>query len=180
MNWKAFWTSFFSAAKEEGVSPDASESSEQPVAAGEQPAAEVLPVAAPSADVAALTAALEQERNARISAEALGFADGLVAGHKALPAEKAAIIAAYEQAAKADLQLGADTGTLLQSVKAVFDARPAHVLTQELVTTPIPANATVLPNTTEAADPSKPKVVSQARVSELAGMTTLGQVATQS
>ena len=73
----------------------------------------------------------------RQQSEASAFADGLVAGHKLLPAERESLIAAFVTAAQDDAAHGGVTfsngtqGSRVDQLKAIYEARPAHSLTRE-------------------------------------------------
>jgi hypothetical protein len=79
------------------------------------------------------------ERASRITTEAEAFADQLIAGSRALPADRDRIVAFYRVAAEDDAAHPRATGTeaadqsRVALLKALYQDRPAHSLTQELV-----------------------------------------------
>jgi len=155
-----------------------------------KPAAELTPAAfalqgepqiGESAEVTRLKAALVKATADRITSDATHFADDQIAAHKALPAERESIIAAFAQAAQDDGAHGvvtfADghTSSRVAQLTAMFSARPAHTLTQELIKTEqsaaVFANQTAQPGrATDAAQP-----MSKERRAELLGLTGLGR-----
>jgi hypothetical protein len=86
-----------------------------------------------------LRAALATAQAERITSDAAHFADAQIAAHKALPAEREAIVATFTQAAQDDAAHGtvtfADgkTASRISQLTALFASRPAHTLTQELI-----------------------------------------------
>lgn len=110
-------------------------------------------VVALRAQLAALRAERQEEVEARMGDAATAFADGEIAACRAFPAEREALVAAYCDAARDDLALGAiagasaDTGgaTRVDRLVARSATRPPHTLTQEVVPTREGA-ATVLAN----------------------------------
>lgn len=130
--------------------------------------------------IAQLQQQLAAERRQRIENDAAAFATEQIAANKATPAEREALVAAFAQAATDDQAHGlvtfsdADGNTGSRSrqdgLRAIYDARPAHQLTEELVAD----QDGVLFAANEAKDPNKP---SADRVAELASKTTLGQAA---
>jgi hypothetical protein len=127
---------------------------------------------------------LAKAKAERITSDATHFADEQIAGHKALPAEREAIIAAFTQAAQDDGQHGAvtfDDGKTSTSrvaqLKAMFAARPAHTLTQELVKTQEgDAAAFAADNKTQQQrDLAAAQPMSKERRAELLGLTDIGR-----
>lgn len=134
-------------------------------------------------EVARLKAELAKANAARITSDATHFADAQITAHKALPAEREAIIAAFTQAAQDDGQHGAvtfadgKTSSRVEQFKAMFAARPAHTLTTELITTQegkegvaFAGNKGEQPRTTDAEKPMTPE-----RKKELLGLTAVGR-----
>lgn len=109
-------------------------------------AGETLSVSGADPEKAALHAALAKERAARITSEAEQFYTTQFAAHKALPAERTAMIDAYTTLAS---ELPERGPTLLT---ALYTSRPAHTLADELI--PVGQDATVLVNTTKTPDPN--------------------------
>lgn len=150
------------------------------------------PVAASSAAEEELTrlrdenTRLRQEAAASAAAtltmQATEFADGLIRDARLLPAQRDALIAAYQQSARADAALdasGAQTPTL-DALRTLYTAAPAHRFTEELV----PATATIVTNreTTGGVDEhgvpfsaSNPAPVSAERKAYLHSMTPEGR-----
>ena len=108
----------------------------------------------PTADTSALQTRLAEmerqlatERTSRISTEATAFVAQQIAAHKALPAEKQALIDLYTVAAQDDLAHGsittaAGTTTRVALIQAAQALRPAHTLTSEII--PADQDVTVL------------------------------------
>lgn len=150
--------------------------------AAEQSARASVPVD-DSAEVARLKAELAKAAAARITSDATHFAESQIAAHKALPAEREAIIAAFTQAAQDDGQHGAvtfadgKTSSRVEQLTAMFAARPAHTLTTELIVTQngkagvgFAGNKLEQPRTDGAEKPMTPE-----RRKELLGLTDLGR-----
>lgn len=118
---------------------------------GASPVATSLPVtlaAEPDPEVVALRAqlaALREERQreveARMGDAAAAFADGEIAACRAFPAERAALVDAYCDAARDDAALGpiasgeGRSETRVGRLQARSATRPPHTLTQEVVPT---------------------------------------------
>jgi hypothetical protein len=80
---------------------------------------------------------LERERRAE---KAAVFADSVIAEKKAFPSERDAIVTAYVQFAADDAVSPAEVtfsngakGGRVDALKALYDSRPAHVLSEEMV-----------------------------------------------
>lgn len=140
---------------------------------------------AESDEVKRLRDELAKARAERITSDATHFADTQITAHKALPAEREAIIAAFTQAAQDDGAHGAVTfadgktppTSRVDQLKAMFAARPAHTLTRELITTQegdaaafAADNKTQQPRTDNAEKP-----MSKERRTELLGQTDVGR-----
>lgn len=99
-----------------------------------------LPKIEDSAEFKAAQAEIATLREERITSQAAAFADGEIAASRALPAERAALLASFAQAAKDDAAIGgvvtfaagAETkeGTRVDALIAFCAARPAHTLTK--------------------------------------------------
>lgn len=93
-----------------------------------------------SAAFKAAQAEIATLREERITTQAAAFADGEIAASRALPAERAALLASFAQAAKDDAAIGGvvtfaagtetKEGTRVDALVALCAARPAHTLTQ--------------------------------------------------
>lgn len=122
----------------------------------------------------ALEKQLAEQRAATIQQQAITFADGAVASHKALPVERQALYEAYLLAATDDAAHGvvtfADgkTGTRVSRLESLVASRPAHNLTAELIAQGVGG---VLEATKDTA-----KMTDERRDALLA-MTPLGQAA---
>jgi len=106
------------------------------------------PTAAPDPKESVEFKAAQEEiarlKAAQIVTDAAAFADGEIAASRALPAERAALIAAFSQAAKDDAALGGAVtfasgdatteGTRVEALIALVGARSAHTLTQPAAT----------------------------------------------
>lgn len=130
---KRFWADLFTGAKEAGIVPEAS--AEQPAPTQSTTAQSTERAQDPR------TADLEREvarlRGEGIRRDATAFADQLIAiDHKALPAERAQLIALYTRAAEDDATHPLAEGSRVGLLQAATDARPAHQLTRELVDDP--------------------------------------------
>lgn len=134
---KDWWANLFSGAQQAGIEPAAFQATGNPATTTTAPPAD-------SDEVKRLRAELAKAQAERITSDATHFADAQIAAHKALPAEREAIIAAFTQAAQDDAAHGvvtfADgkTASRVALLTAAYTARPAHTLTQELI-----ADATV-------------------------------------
>jgi SPP1 gp7 family putative phage head morphogenesis protein len=175
-----FWASFFRGAQAAERAPELA-----PAAFGVvgEPLAKVT-ASADADEVKRLRDELAKAKAERITSDATHFADEQIAGHKALPAEREAIIAAFTQAAQDDGQHGAvtfDDGKTSTSrvaqLKAMFTARPAHTLTQELVKTQEgDAAAFAADNKTQQQrDLAAAQPMSKERRAELLGLTDIGR-----
>lgn len=161
---QGFWATFFGGLgqqmdAEQGFTPAALASAEPvyvpqgaAIVAPTAPTCADPPVAAtpPDPEVAALRAQLaalreERQREAeeRLAGDAAAFADGEIAASRAFPAERAALVGAYLDAARDDAALGpiasADpegaAETRVARLRARSALRPAHTLTTEAVPT---------------------------------------------
>lgn len=91
------------------------------------------------AELATLKSKQSVDGSARLRETAVKFADDLIAAKKAVPAEKDALVAAFEASANADAPSGvafSDSGDLtegaaLKTFKAACNARPALILTED-------------------------------------------------
>ncbi len=100
----------------------------------------VAPKIEESAEFKAAQAELATLREERITTQAAAFADGEIAASRALPAERAALLASFAQAAKDDAAIGGvvtfaagtetKEGTRVDALVALCAARPAHTLTK--------------------------------------------------
>ena len=90
---------------------------------------------------AAFEAETNRLKSEAIARDAAAFADAALAARRAVPAERVNLIAAFTQAATDDasapatvsFSAGAEnkTGSRVDALKALVDARPAHTLTQD-------------------------------------------------
>jgi hypothetical protein len=124
-----------------------------------------------------LRAEVARLKAAEFSRQAEALADGLIAAKKALPAEKPALVAAFAQAAQDDAANPAvvtfaegKTGSRVEALKAVYEARPAHQLTEEMLKT---GEGAALFNKGETDKGGKPMTAERKR--ELMGMSSLGK-----
>lgn len=139
-----------------------------------------------------LEADLARERAERIRMEARMFADAEEAAHRAYPAEREALIAAYTQAAHDDATAGATVTfaaggvpqTRLEILKALFAQRPPHEdpTKEALPVTPEAEKSEggtpvrVVMNQETTPDPeAEPAEMSDERFRELLGKTTFGK-----
>lgn len=120
-------------------------------------------------------AALEAERRQNAAAT---FADSLVTAKKALPAEKPAIVAAFVRAAEDDavhpatVTLGeGKSGGRVDALKALYDARPAHILTAET----LPPDLNVEQVIAAFAAPKDQTTLTEERRRQLLAASPLGQ-----
>jgi hypothetical protein len=122
------------------------------------------------AELTAARAESDRLRVERIQAEALGFVTQAIAGEKAFPVEREAIVALYVQAALDDVKM-ADGANRVALLAAIYTARPASALTREQLN---PTAMQIL-RQTESTLPKgeeKPDATEKAR---LIGMTSFGQ-----
>ncbi|MBA3829877.1 MAG: hypothetical protein H0X33_13135 [Taibaiella sp.] len=117
---------------------------------------------------------IEQMKADKRHSEAVLAVEELLRTGKAVPAEKAALVAAFEMAATDDAKnpmqvtFGeGQTGNRVDALKAVYAARPAHVLFGETV----PVGSQVLYSSQQ----KDPNVVSPERHKELLGMSVVGR-----
>lgn len=136
---KSFWAGFWGGAKEAGIVPEASTAS-GPAAAAEPQSTATQSTATQSTERAPDPRTLELEREvARLRGEgirrdAASFADRLITiDHKALPAERAQLVALYCRAAEDDATHPLAEGSRVALLQTAVDARSAHQLTKELV-----------------------------------------------
>jgi len=137
------------------------------------------------------------QRVAELSAEsrmseAMLFAEQMVREHRAVPAEKPALVAAYCRAAEDDaahggtVQFAAGDGSesslsRVETLKAIYTARPDHSLTAELLRDTLALAAansqelTALFSQPTTLDPDAPKPLDRSRRRALHEMTALGQ-----
>ena len=171
---KDFWAALFGGAKEAGLVPaEFSATGAEQAATTTTTAAAAAATPAESDELAAVRAELARIKAERIATDAAAFADTQIRDRKALPAERATIVAAYTQAASDDaahgvVTFGETTTSRVEQLKAVFAARQAHYLTDELV------------RNTDLALLSldrQPPASSDARKSQLMGQTELGRAA---
>jgi hypothetical protein len=144
---KEWWSNLFAAQAEAEGAPIAAQLEHGASRTVQISAAQLAQIEAASAPLAAAsapdprTAELEAEiarlRKMQIERDASAFADKLITiEHKALPAERNSLIAAYTQAAQDDAAhplSGASRTSLLEALTA---ERPAHQLTKELIGDP--------------------------------------------
>lgn len=125
---------------------------------------------------AAQEAEIERMKADKRHADAVNTVEELLRNGKAVPAEKASLIAAFEQAATDDAKHGGtvtfgeggtQTGSRVDALKAVYAARPAHVLFGETV----PNGGQVLYSNTGG----KKDEVDQDRIKALKGLTMIGR-----
>jgi signal peptide peptidase SppA len=122
------------------------------------------------AELTAARAESDRLRVERIQAEALGFVTQAIAGEKAFPVEREAIVALYVQAALDDVKM-ADGANRVALLAAIYTARPASALTREQLN----PTAIQIMRQTESTLPKgeeKPDATEKAR---LIGMTSFGQ-----
>lgn len=146
----------------------------------------VLPVADPrvARELAELRAENDRLRMDGIKRDSATFADSEIAAGRAVPAEHDALVAAYIQAAQDDAAHGSITFSdgqrisRVDSLKALYAARPAHLLTKEVLAETGQSNGAgvqALPNKQTTDDPKTAKPVTKERRKELLGKSTLGQ-----
>lgn len=156
---KEWWGNMFGAAQEAGIAPAEFDA---------EPLAKVTgKLVTPDPEVARLRTELAKAKAERITSDATHFADEQITAHKALPAEREAIIAAFTQAAQDDGAHGAvtfadgKTSSRVDQLKAMFTARPSHTLTQELIPNQdgaaVFANKDTQPRTPDANAPMTPE-----------------------
>lgn len=83
--------------------------------------------------VAELQEQLAKMQREQREQQATQFVDGLIAQHRALPAQRAELIRLYAAAAEDDARSPLENGSRVATLKAVLEAKPAHELTKELV-----------------------------------------------
>jgi hypothetical protein len=133
-----------------------------------------------SPEYQAMQGELATMRAERIKEKAEAFADAEIAAKRALPAERATLVAAFADAAEDDAAHprtvtfsanGAETtGTRVDALRARHAARAPHALTEELLRD---TDAQALFNATRTA--TADGAVSEERRKELLGKTPLGQ-----
>lgn len=148
-----------------------------------EPLARVTAPVGDSDEVKRLRDELAKAKAERITSDATHFADEQITTHKALPAERESIIAAFTQAAQDDGAHGAvtfadgKTSSRVDQLKAMFSARPAHTLTTELIVTQegsaaaFTAGNKIAQPRTDAGD----KPMSKERRAELLNLTPIGR-----
>ena len=144
------WAGFFKAAKAEGIEIEADEGTHSPALAAH----------VPDPQIAALQAELAKVKAESISRDAQAFAQKMIRENRATPAEASTIIDLYTRAASMS------DASLLTSVQAAYQSRPAHQLTQEL----LPPDGNVL-----ASDRSPSAGDERAETARLLAMTSLGR-----
>lgn len=128
----------------------------------------------------AQTAEIERMKAEKRHNDAVSTVEALLREGKAVPAERTALVAAFELASTDDASNpvkvtfgeGGQEGSRVDALKAVYAARPAHVLFGEQV----PVGGTVL-YTQSAKDPNE---VTKDRVRELMAFSQLGQAVLES
>lgn len=173
---KQFWSDFFTGAKEAGIIPVADAPVKETRSGPDAEAAPVTATApAPDPDrtahdarVAALEVQLAQARAAEIVTRSAAFADGAIRDRRAFPAERAALVAAYTQAAQDDDRAPVADGqqTRVAQIEALAATRPQHSLSEEVIAS---GAGGVLP------DGGTPKQMTAERRRALLAMTPLGQ-----
>jgi hypothetical protein len=101
------------------------------------------PVEGETAEFAAIRERAEKAEKSLVEASAKAWAASVVSAKKALPSEEASLIALFTQAALDDAKSpatvtfsagkDAKTGTRVDALKATYEARTAHSLTEELI-----------------------------------------------
>ncbi len=134
-----------------------------------------------SAEFKAAQAEIATLREERIASQAAAFADGEIAASRALPAEHAALLATFAQAAKDDAAIGGvvtfaagtetKEGTRVDALVALCAARPAHTLTQPAPT----GEARVIDNIITSAKFGGEQPMSEERKRELHMQTPEGR-----
>jgi hypothetical protein len=119
---------------------------------------------------------IERMKAEKRHSDAVAAVEELLRAGKAVPAEKVALIAAFEQAAADDAKSPMQvtfgeglSGSRVDALKAVYAARPAHVLFGETV----PVGAQVLMSQDSGNGASQE--ISEARVKELLAQSSFGQ-----
>jgi hypothetical protein len=135
----------------------------------------------PDAEKIALMARIATMEKERIAEKAAVFADGEIAAKRALPAEKAILVAAFVDAAEDDAAHprtvtftkgdATVTGTRVDALMARYAARQPHVLTEELLTD---SDAQALFNKARSTS-AKDGEMTPERRKELLSKTALGQ-----
>ncbi len=143
--------------------------------ASEPPAAPPAPAEDP--EKVALQKALAEEREQRLTAEAERFVADLVAHARAVPAERAGLVAEYVQAARDDAAMPLASGSRVQALIARCQARPQHLLTKELLQDGAEklAGATKLENRQETPKPGEPQPMTAEEEEKLLSYTTAGR-----
>ncbi len=125
-----------------------------------------------------------EETKRRIEAEAENFADGLIREGKLIPVEKPALLAAFIQAchdddglpAKVTFGYGKDQkpleGGRVDALRALFAARPAHVLFGQMPASQIPEGAQFL---VSRGEPKPPDEATRAEADRLLAETDSGR-----
>jgi len=145
------------------------------------PAPAPAPKIEDSAQFKAAQAEIAALREERITTQAAAFADGEIAASRALPAERAALVATFAQAAQDDAAIGGvvtfaagtetKEGTRVDALVARCAARPAHTLT-----TPAPTGeARVIDNSSTSAKFGAEQPMSAERKRELHMQTPEGR-----
>lgn len=153
------------------------------------PPATYLPPTAPqeSAEVAALKQQIAEERNARITAQADSFAEGMIASGHALPHEREHMTRLFRHAAEDDMDrplaqstTGAQASegtpapaTRVGMLRASFEDRTPHGLTAETLPATTKLGVVSTPTTTAQMQGEQP--LSEERRQKLLGSTPLGE-----
>jgi hypothetical protein len=130
---------------------------------------------AQASEIEQMKAEMERMKAEKRHADAVAGVEALLRGGKAVPAERVALIAAFELAATDDAKNpvkvtfgeGGQEGSRVDALKAVYAARPAHVLFGETV----PVGGSVL-FTQGAKDPN---AVAEEKVRELLAQSEVGR-----
>lgn len=139
MRMSDVWSGFFKAAKAEGIPIEEDTISERPLAPGEKLEAAALPVGSnareESGELALLRQQIAQMQERERQASAAAFADSMIRDRRAIPAERAELVALYALALSDDAArpVAADQTTRTQRLEGLIKARPQHSLTHELV-----------------------------------------------
>lgn len=108
---------------------------EEVIEAAPEAAASAVPATEPTAEtrLAELEAQIAEDKKAKITTDANAFADSEIVAGRMLPAEKTLFTSLYVHAASDDSASPLETGSRVESFKALQAARKPHGLTKEAV-----------------------------------------------
>jgi signal peptide peptidase SppA len=149
MDWKGFWDGLLGAAAAAEGEGQEKQLVERTLAPGEKLEAAALPAGSTAreetGELAQLRQQIAQMQERERQASAAAFADGMIRERRAIPAERAELVAFYSQALADDAAQPVASGqtTRVQRLEGLVKARPQHTLTHELVPS---GNGGTLPN----------------------------------